>query len=385
MKRLMAAIVLACAVSASTILAGETGSIKIGIFQPLTGPASLMGTDGRDGAAMAVKQINAAGGVLGRDLELLSYDDQSSPEVAVKVVTKMIETDGVDAIIGSLHSGNIQAAGRRIESSKVVCVGTGTSPVWLQQGWTYLFRSALNTYDNAATILNACAALDFKNLAILYSQDEYGQVGMENMADLAEKHNLKLLGQESFKPGDTDLTAQMVNIRSLKPDFVYAIATSNELGPLLKQLRNNGYSGYVLGEMSFGNPETQEVAGKATDKVIFATSYLMALESPDEISEPLIRKFLVDFQMEYGRMLQSEVGYRCYDAVHIIAEGVKRAGTAEGAELRDAIRSIKGFEGLAGEFDFTDGSGEGLRDGRIYVIMDAKKVPLPEYTKTLGK
>ena len=383
MKRLLTAALAACFVLAIAAFAGETGTIKIGIFQPLTGPASLMGTDGRDGAALAVKQINEAGGVLGRKLELLSYDDQSSPEVAVKVVTKMIETDGIDAIIGSLHSGNIQAAGRRIESSKVVCVGTGTSPVWLQQGWTYLFRSALNTYDNAATILNAAGPLNFKNLAILHAQDEFGQVGMENMVELAEKHNLKVLGTESFKPGDTDLTAQMVNLRSLKPDFIYAIATSNELGPLLKQLRNNGYDGYVLGEMSFGNPETQEVAGKATDKVIFATSYLMALKDPDEIYEPNIRQFLVDFQKEYSRLLQSEVGYRCYDAVNIIAEGVRRAGGTEGTKLRDAIRTIKDFEGLAGTFDFTDDTGEGLRDGRIYVIMDAKKVPLHEYVKTL--
>lgn len=383
MKRLFALALAVCFVLASLAPAGETGPIKIGIFQPLTGPASLMGTDGRDGAAMAVKQINAAGGVMGRQLELLSYDDQSSPEVAVKVVTKMIETDGVDAIIGSLHSGNIQAAGRRIESSKIVCVGTGTSPVWLQQGWTYLFRSCLNTYDMSAAVLDACGDLNFKNLAIIYSQDEYGQVGMENMVELAEIYKLKVLGMESFKPGDTDLTAQMVNIRRLEPDVVYVIGTSNELGPLLKQLRNNGYSGYVMAEMTIGNPETQEVAGKATDKVLFATSYLMPLKSPDEIVEPLVHKFLVDFQKEYGRMLQSEVGYRCYDAVQIIAEGIRRAGSTDGTKMRDAIRSIKGFEALAGEYDFTGGTGEGLRKSRIYIIMDTKKVPLEEYLKTI--
>lgn len=383
MKRLFAIALVACFMLASLAPAGETGPIKIGIFQPLTGPASLMGTDGRDGAALAVKQINAAGGVLGRKFELLSYDDQSSPEVAVKVVTKMIEADGVDAIIGSLHSGNIQAAGRRIESSKVVCVGTGTSPVWLQQGWTYLFRSALNTYDMTNAVLESCADLKFKTVAIIHSQDEYGQVGMENMLELAKKYNLKVLGKESFKPGDTDLTAQMVNIRQLQPDFVYAIAVSNELGPLLKQLRNNGYHGYLMAEMTIGNPETQEVAGKATDKVLFATSYLMALKSPDEISEPMVRQFLVDFQKEYGRMLQSEVGYRCYDAVHIIAEGIRRAGAVEGTKMRDAIRAIKGYELLAGEYDYTDGTGEGLRKSRIYVIMDAKKIPLQEYLKSL--
>ncbi len=389
MKRILFAALLGAAVVVlgygGMARAGETGPIKIGIFQPLTGPATILGTDGRDGAALAVKQINAAGGVLGRKLELLSYDDQSSPEVALKVVVKMLEVDKVDAIIGSLHSGNIQAAGRRIEAAKTVCVGTGTSPVWLQQGWTYLFRSSINTYDNTMAILDAVASLKFKTLGIIHSQDEYGQVGLENMLELAEKGGMKVVATESFKPGDTDLTAQMTNIRAAKPDVVYIIAVGNELGPILKQLRNAGYFGHTMGEMSFASPELQEIAGKATDKAIFATLYLVPLKSPDEIYEPLVKKFLIDFRDEFGRMLISEVGYRCYDAVYVIAEGIKRAGSTDGTAMRDAIRKINDFEGLAGKFDYTDGSGEGLRTCRIYVIMDSKKLPLAEYLKTLEK
>ena len=117
----------------------ETGGngddvIKIGLFQPLTGPSSLMGTAGYNSAKLAVEEINEAGGILGKKVELIPYDDKSSPEEAVKAVTRMIEVDEVDAIIGSLHSGNIQAAGDILEEAQIPLMGTGTSPQWLEQG-----------------------------------------------------------------------------------------------------------------------------------------------------------------------------------------------------------------------------------------------------------
>ena len=93
---------------------------------------------------IAVDELNAGGGVLGRQLEIVSYDDKSSPEEAVKAATKLVQVDKVNAIFGSLHSANVQAAGPVIEEAQTICVAGGTSPAWLEQGYTYLFRSISN-------------------------------------------------------------------------------------------------------------------------------------------------------------------------------------------------------------------------------------------------
>ena len=130
---------------------GDSGSetIKIGYFGPLTGGTAQAGQAALNGVQIAVNELNEAGGVLGKQLEIVSYDDKSSPEEAVKAATKLVQVDKVNAIFGSLHSANVQAAGPVIEESKTLCVAGGTSPTWLEQGYTYLFRSISNSSVSA--------------------------------------------------------------------------------------------------------------------------------------------------------------------------------------------------------------------------------------------
>ncbi|MBU2325977.1 MAG: ABC transporter substrate-binding protein, partial [Alphaproteobacteria bacterium] len=125
----------------STALTPASGlaqeAIEIGFFGPLTGPTAQAGQALRNGAALAVDEINAAGGLDGKQLVLVEYDDRSSPEQAVRSATKLVQVDKVAAIVGSLHSGNILAAGPVIEDAKTPLVGAGTSPTWLQKGYKY--------------------------------------------------------------------------------------------------------------------------------------------------------------------------------------------------------------------------------------------------------
>ena len=166
------------------------GTIKVGVFQPLTGNSAYMGSAGNNAVKLAAKQINEAGGILGKQIEVVSYDDKSSPEEAVKSVNKMLEVDEVDVIIGSLHSGNIQACGDIVEEAQVPLLGTGTSPQWLEKGWTYLFRPTLNTYYSSLAAVQACEALGYKSLVTFYSQDEYGKNGNDNMAAICEEYGI---------------------------------------------------------------------------------------------------------------------------------------------------------------------------------------------------
>ena len=146
--------------------------IKIGYFGPLTGGSAQLGQAALNGAQLAVDQINEKGGVLGRRLEIISYDDKSSPEEAVKAATKLVQVDKVNAIFGSLHSANVQAAAPVVEESQTLLVSGGTSPTWLQQGYTYLFRSIANANAASKQLAQYVSDEGLKKIATFTSNDE---------------------------------------------------------------------------------------------------------------------------------------------------------------------------------------------------------------------
>jgi branched-chain amino acid transport system substrate-binding protein len=291
----------------------------------------------------------------------------------------MIEVDKVNAIIGSLHSGNVQAVGDIVEAAKIPCMGTGTSPQWLQKGWTYMFRPTLNTYYSSLSAIRVCEVLEMKKIGIFYSQDEYGKNGKDNMVDLCEEYGIDILATESMKPGDSDFTAQVANLKKVNPDGLYVIATADNLPPMVKQIRAGGIDGYIFGEQSLGMPEVKKVAGAASDKVVFGACFIMPSTDPAEAQIPEIVDFFTKYRDIYGEMCPSEVAVRCYDALYILKAAVEKAQSIEGTTVRDAIWTISDFKGLQGTFDFTDKSGEGLRESRLYITMDGKDILLDDY------
>lgn len=360
---------------------GKKGEIKIGLFQPLTGNSSYMGIPGKLAAEMAIKHINEAGGVLGKKLVLVPYDDASSPDQALQAVQKMVEVDKVDAILGSLHSGNIQVCGEYLEANKVPLMGTGTSPAWLKQGWTYLFRATLNTYYNSLASINACNTLGLKKLAGFYSLDDYGKNGMNDMEKLCAENKIEIVAKESMTPGDTDLTGQCTNIANAKPEVVYMIATADNLPQMVKQIRANGFVSYIIGEQSLDSPEVKNVAGAAANGLVFGACFTMP-KTPEEANTPELQKFFQDYWNEYGVMCPSEVAVRCYDAIYLLAEGFEKAKSTDGEKVRDAIYTINNAERLQGKFDFTQTkNGEGLMSARLFIIQDLKQVLMDDYLK----
>ena len=354
------------------------GTIKVGVFQPLTGNSAYMGSAGNNAVKLAAKQINEAGGILGMQIEVVSYDDKSSPEEAVKSVNKMLEVDEVDMIVGSLHSGNIQACGDIVEDAQVPLLGTGTSPQWLQKGWTYLFRPTLNTYYSSLAAVQACEALGYKTLVTFYSQDEYGKNGNDNMVAICEEFGIEILASESMKPGDSDMTAQCANLAAAGADAMYMIATADNLPAMVKQARAGGFDKYIIGEQSLGQAEVKNVAGEAANGIVYGACFIMPLNDPSEAQIPEIVKFFEDYMAEYGELCPSEVAVRCYDAMYIYKAAVEKAGSIDGTAVRDAMYTLE-YDGLQGHFDYSMGSGEGLSASRLYIIDDMKDVLMDDY------
>lgn len=362
----------------------ETGEvIRVGFYGPLSGPMSLSGIASRQGAELAVKQLNAAGGILGKQLVLIPYDDKSSPEQAVKAVTRMIESDKVHVIVGSLHSGNILAQGPVTEKAKIPQIGIGTSPGWLQQGFTYLFRCLPNTHIINVEIARTIERLGLKKIGALGRSDEYGKTGVEDVRSQLAERNIPL-SAEWFQPGDTDFTGQLTKLVNSGIDGLIAYGVDADQGPIMKQARRLGFTGMVFGPESMNVPSVKEIAGADADGAIYGSAYVIPPTIEESINQ-MHKDFFQSFVAEFGKMPDSQVALRCYDAVNLLAEAIKQAGSLEGPAIREKLDTMHGVEGLAGTFDFRGNKGEGILYSRMFAIKDGKDILLDDYLKMLGK
>ena len=354
--------------------AASGDTIKIGMYAPLTGDSSSMGLNCKNCAELAVAQINANGGLLGKQVELVCYDDQSSTETAVKDVTRLIQEDHVVGIIGSLHSGNINATGQIVEDAKIPEVGPGLAMSWLQQGWTYLFRSVGNTECSNTTLLQFCVDKGWHNIAVFNAQDDYGTDTGDVFVEYAKNYDVEIVTRESFNPQDSDFTGQAAKIVKAQPDAVMVIAVQNDAGSVIKQLRLAGYEGPILGDSSMGNLEVAEVAGSAAHDCYFSAQYIIPATIEEETDETL-KAFYQAYMDKYGEMPTSDTGLRTYDAMQIMFKGIENAGSTDGTAIRDGITAISGLSLLGGTFDFTDGTGEGIHQQRLFVMGDGTIKP----------
>jgi branched-chain amino acid transport system substrate-binding protein len=357
--------------------------IKVGVYGPLTGPMSLWGIASQQGVELVIKQVNAQGGVLGQKLVLVSYDDKSSPEEAVKTVTRMINSDKVQCIVGSLHSGNILASAPVVEKAKIPEIGIGTSPGWLQKGYTYLFRPLANTNLINVQIAKAISDLKYKKVGALGRSDEYGKSGVEDVKGQLDKFGIQL-ATEWFNPGDTDFTGQLTKLKSGGMEALIAFGVDADQGPIVKQARLSGFTGLIFGPESLSVPSVKDVAGKDADGAVFGSSYVIPVKPEDAIN-PMHQAFFKAFVAEFGKMPDSQTALRTYDAVKLFAEAFTRAKSTDGTAVRDQLANLYGFEGLAGTFDFRGTKGEGIREARMFAIKNGKDILLTEYLKSTKK
>ncbi|HUT31726.1 MAG TPA: ABC transporter substrate-binding protein [Sedimentisphaerales bacterium] len=353
----------------------KADSVRIGFFGPLTGPTAQAGQALRNGALIAIDEINAEGGLLGKPVILIEQDDRSSPEQAVKSVIRLVHLSKVTAIVGSLHSGNILAAAPVIEQSGTPMVGAGTSPTWLEKGYTCLFRAVGNSELSVSELARYAKRAGIKKVSVIQSNDEYGMVGGRLFAEYATRAGIEISANESFTHGDRDFTGQFVKMLKVEPDAVLIWALGDDLGALTKQLRQAGYDGLVLGAEGYTLPQVLKIAGKAADNVVFPAQYLVP-EQPQDAPDPLMRSFLTRYFERFGEMPVSDNAFRGYDSVRIIAEAIKRANTLDREKVCRAIGNIEGFEGLAGRFTFKGFAGEGIHEMRFFRITDGKYVEI---------
>lgn len=342
----------------------------IGNPQPLTGVNAQVGDAANKAAALAVKVINENGGFNGVPVRLVNYDDQGAPEEAVKLATKMIQVDKVNAILGSLTSTCMLAAGKYYNDAKLIAFGTGNSPTWMEQGWEYVFRACLNTALSMPAVGDKMVDMGIKSVAVFQGLDDAAKSSAETFIKVCKERNIEVLTTESYTEGDTDYSGQIAKIISKNPDVVFCSTNGPTMAIFAKQLRQLGYEGLAFNREGLTG-DAINVAGAAANNWAFSYPYV-TYKSPDEATDPDMKEFLTKFQEEYGEMPYHDCAYRSWDAMMVMAEAARIAGSNDSDAMREAIGKIKDFKVLGGVLDFTDGTREGLHTLNTYIVLDGK-------------
>ncbi len=357
--------------------ASAGGEFILGSPQPLTGVNAQAAQATLNGIILAVEELNAEGGLNGQTIKLVTYDDQGSPEEAVKIANKMVEVDKVDAVIGPLLSTCQMAQGALLNDAKIPTIGIGLSPSFMENGWDYIVRSSLNSDYVMKILAQNMVDLDIHSLAIFSGQDDSSKKAAGSMKAEAEAVGITVTTTETYVDGDTDFSGQAAKLINTKPDAIYAATYANVQPIIAKQLRQFGFEGLCFNKELF-QADSLRVAGSAANGWIFAYPYI-SYKTVEECDIPNMKEFIVKYEEKYGALPYHEGAMRGYDAVKVLAEGIKNAGSTDPDAIMAGIKSINGLEGLGGTFDYTSGDGEGLHSCNSYVIADEKYTVLDKW------
>jgi len=351
MKRILIALTLITAVFASATCtrrgsncADPGGTIKIGVYGDLTGQTSSFGQSTKNGSQMAADEINAAGGINGRQVQLIHEDDQGEPGKAATVVAKLINQDQVRALIGEVASSNSIAAAPYAQAAKVPMISpSSTNPKVTQEG-DYIFRVCfIDPFQGEVMAKFAANSLKAKKAAILFdSNADYSKGLLQFFKQAFTKLGGEIVAEKAYAQRDRDFTGQLTAIRDLNPDVIYVPGYYQEVGVIAKQTKQLGIKAPLLGGDGWDSPQLWDLGGDALNGSFISNHY--SVDDPT----PAIQDFVKRYKAKYNGTAPDAIAALGYDAMMVLADSIKRANGTECAALRNAIATTKDFKGITG-------------------------------------
>ena len=339
--------------TAASASPGPGGTIKIGGGFALTGDEASLDVPAANGAKLAVKEINAAGGVLGRQLELIIHDSQYKPDVTAQTAKQFVEQDRVPLFIGYTDTDSVIAAGPTMQAAKIPFITVGaTSPKIPKQIGDMMFLACFGDNVQAAAGAEFAFKKFGKNAYLLWDKGvEYTTLLGGYFKSRFTELGGTLLLEDSYGDKETNFSSQIAKVKALptKPDFYYVAAMPYNVGPVVKQFRDAGITGPIVGGDGYDTPDLVKVAGAAANNVFFSTHALMdATGGTDGI-----KKFIAAYKTEYGHEPENAFAALGYDTVYLLADAVKRAGGTDSAAVKAALEGTKDFKGITGAITFS--------------------------------
>lgn len=339
-----AAVSLLVAIGCKGEAGKDVSGITVGHVASMTGDTATFGRSADQGIRMAVEEINAAGGVLGQPIAIVTEDDRSVTEEARTAAQKLIQRDQVKALLGEVASSRSLAAAPEAQRAHVPMISPGSTNPKVTEVGDYIFRACfIDPFQGAVMARFAIDELHAKRLAILFDFKQDYSVGLADyFRDTVKKMGGEIVADERYTSGDIEFRAQLTTIRAANPDAIFVPGYYTELGLIAKQARELGITVPLLGGDGWDSEKTLEIGGDAVNGYYFSTHY--AADSDN----PRVQQFVKAFTAKYGATPDAMAALG-YDTAGILADALKRAGSTDGDKLRDAIAQTKGYEGVTGK------------------------------------
>ena len=345
-----------------------TGPILVGYYGDLSGRTSSFGQSTKNGVEMAADEINKAGGINGRQVQIITEDDQGEPNKAATVVTKLINQDKVQAILGEVASSNSLAAAPKAQEAKVPMISpSSTNPAVTQVG-DYIFRVCfIDPFQGEVMAKFAANNLKAKRAAILYDFNaDYSRGLYQFFKKSFTQMGGQIVSEQSYTQGDRDFSGQLTAIRSATPDVIYVPGYYGEVGVIANQTKQLGIKAPLLGGDGWDAPQLWQLGGAALNGDYISNHY-----SVDDPS-PAIQKFVADYKARYNA-LPDALAALGYDSMKVLADAIKRAGGTESVKLRDAIAQTANFAGVTGSITL-DPERNAKKPAVVLKLQDSKFV-----------
>ena len=353
--------------------AADSKEIKIGGNFELTGGVANFGKQTMQGIQLAFKEANAAGGVLGKKLVLVTADNKSEPSEATNAITKLITQDKVVMVLGPIASSNVLATLQVGQDNKVpVLTATGTnSKITVDNGKVrpYAFRACFIDPFQGSVMANFATKTLKAKTAVMYidSSSDYSKGLAESFEAQFVKNGGVIVGKEAFLQKDQDFKATLTKIKVMNADTIFIPAYYEEVGKIAKQAREMGITAPLIGTDGFDDPKVVEIAGADALNNTFFSNHYSAQDT-----DPRIVKFVAAYKAEYGQE-PSALAALGYDAALMAIDAIKRANSTEGPKLRDALEQTKDLQVVTGVITL-DANHDPIKSGVVIEMKDGKQV-----------
>ncbi|HWA86614.1 MAG TPA: ABC transporter substrate-binding protein [Opitutus sp.] len=342
-----AALLLAsgCSRQGRSAASGDTGrTIKVGEYASLTGKEAGFGQASHKGLTLAIEEINAAGGVLGKKIELVTADNQTKPGESATAAKKLIARDKVIALLGEVSSGRSLEAAPVAQAAHIPMIAPAATNPKVTEVGDYIFRVCfIDPFQGKVMAKFAYDDLKARKVAILFSVSNAYSVGLANFfRDTFKAEGGEVVADKSFSEGDKDFRAQLTAVKAANAEAIFVPSYYTEGALVVRQARDLGITAPIFGGDGWEAPQLLEIGGAAMEGAFYSTHF-----SPEN-SDPVVQDFVKKYRARWDNETPDAFAALAYDMGHVLADAIKRAGTTDGPKLRDAIAATKNFPGVTG-------------------------------------
>ena len=337
-------------------------TVKVGFNVPLTGFAAADGESALNGAKLAVKQANSKGGIDGKQIELVVYDDQASPKEAVPIANRLIEKDGVKVAVSGSYSGSTRAAAGVFQSAGIPYISAYAIHPDITRAGNYVFRTSfMGEVQGRAGALLIGQTMQHKRVVVITLKNDFGKSLAAGFKAEAANFGMEIVNEYEYSIRDRQFGPIVAKVRSDNPDAIYASGYFFTAGPLVNQLRSGGVTAPIIGQEGYDSEQFIKIAGDAAEGVIITTSLDRDSNAPET------RAFIIEYEKFTGRKVDM-VAASGHTALNVVIAALRKAGTGNSDAIRNAIAKTQ-LAASTGHISF-NALGEVRKNVQVQIVSD---------------